>query len=120
MDIFYYDLIILIKQCNISYKNLDKAFEKPGFLFEKLKTLTSSNYHRVQYFLLKLLTRFLLTSVNKWLFRIFFIWFISLVICKNRKRPGFYTLVFYIFIDNSRSKQNLKKNPAHPFVDIVK
>ena len=37
------------------------VFEKPGILSEKLKTLTSSNYHRVQYFLLKLRTRFLLT-----------------------------------------------------------
>ena len=33
--------------------------------------------------------------------------------------PGFYTLVFYIFINNSRSKQN-KKNPEHPFLDIIK
>ena len=31
----------------------------------------------------------------------------------------FYKLVFYIFIDNSTSKQN-KKNPEHPFVDVVK
>ena len=29
------------------------------------------------------------------------------------------TLVFYTFINNSRSKQN-KENPAHPFVDITK
>ena len=35
------------------------------------------------------------------------------------KRPGFYTLVFYIFINNSRSKQNLK-NPEHTLVDIIK
>ena len=33
------------------------------------------------------------------------------------KRPGFYTFIFYIFINNSRSKQN-KKNPEHTFVDI--
>ena len=26
------------------------VFEKPGILSENLKTLTSSNYHRVQYF----------------------------------------------------------------------
>ena len=38
-------------------------FEKQGFLSEKLKTLTSSHYHRVQYFLLRLRTRFLLTNV---------------------------------------------------------
>ena len=35
------------------------------------------------------------------------------------KGPGFHALVFYIFINNSRSKQN-KKNPRHPFVDIGK
>ena len=35
------------------------------------------------------------------------------------KRPGFYTLVFYILINNSRSKQN-KKNSEHAIVDIIK
>ena len=39
------------------------VFEKPGILSENLKTLTSSNYPTVQYFLLKLRTRFLLTIV---------------------------------------------------------
>ena len=38
---------------------------------------------------------------------------------KNVKRPGFYALIFYIFINNSRSKQN-EKNPRHVFVDIGK
>ena len=33
-------------------------FEKPGILSKNLKTLTSSNYRAVQYFLLKLHTRF--------------------------------------------------------------
>ena len=41
------------------------VFEKPGILSENLKTLTSSNYPTVQYFLLKILTRFLLTIVLK-------------------------------------------------------
>ena len=36
-----------------------------------------------------------------------------------KKRPGFYTLVFYTFINNSRSKQN-KKNSTYPFADITK
>ena len=40
------------------------VFEKPGILSENLKTLTSSNYPTVQYFLLKLRTRFLLTNVK--------------------------------------------------------
>ena len=41
------------------------VFEKPGILSENLKTLTSSNYPTVQYFLLKLRTHFLLTNVYK-------------------------------------------------------
>ena len=40
-------------------------FEKPGILSENLKTLTRSNYPRVQYFLLKLCTHFLITNVYK-------------------------------------------------------
>ena len=39
------------------------VFEKAGILSENLKILTSSNYATVQYFLLKLRTRFLLTIV---------------------------------------------------------
>ena len=38
---------------------------------------------------------------------------------KNKKRPGFCTLAFYTFINNSRSKQN-NKNPTHPFVEFTK
>ena len=41
------------------------AFEKPGILFENLKTLTSSTYPTVQYFLLKLCTCFLLDFTYK-------------------------------------------------------
>ena len=41
------------------------VFEKPGIFFENLKTLTSSKYLTVQYFLLKLCTRFLLANVYK-------------------------------------------------------
>ena len=81
------------------------VFQKPGFLSENLKTLTRFNYHRVNYFLLKLRTRFLLTIVYK---RVFFKFCLDLVICKNKKRPAFYTLIFYILINNSRSKQNKK------------
>ena len=33
-------------------------FEKPGIFSEKLKTLTTSNYLRVEYFLLKFYSRF--------------------------------------------------------------
>ena len=59
------------------------VLEKPGILSENLKTLTSSNYPTVQYFLLKLRTRFLLTNVCKSVCGIFFILFRSESICKN-------------------------------------
>ena len=83
---------------------------------EQLKTLTSSKYHSVQHFFLKLRTRFLLTNVYKMVFGIFLILFRSWVICRNKKRPCFYTLVF---INNSKSKQN-KRNSERDFEDIVK
>ena len=41
------------------------VFEQPIILSENWKTLTSSNYHTVQYFLMKLCTHFLLTNVDK-------------------------------------------------------
>ena len=84
------------------------AFEKHGILFENLENLTSSNYPRVQLFQLEFCTRFPLTSVFKTVFEIFVVFFRSSVISKILKRPGFYTLAFYIFINNSRSKQNQK------------
>ena len=76
-----------------------------------MKTLTSSNYHRVQYFLLKLRTRFLLTNLYK---------SYSWVIRKHKKICGFCTLVFYIFINNSRSKQNKRKvRGCNKFLDLT-
>ena len=47
------------------------VFEKPGILSENLKTLTSSNYPTVQYFLRKLRAQFLLANVYKRLCGIF-------------------------------------------------
>ena len=108
-----------MQNCIQKFRQSSIAFEKPGTLSENLKTLTSSNYPTVQYFLLKLRTRFLLTNVYKRVCGIFFILFRSWVICKKIKRPAFYTLVFYVFINNSRSKQN-KKNPRQIFVDVGK
>ena len=53
------------------------VFEKPGILPENLKTLASSNYPTVQYFLLKLCARFLLTNAYKRVRGIFLILFRS-------------------------------------------
>ena len=98
------------------FRQSSAVFEKPGFWSEKLKTLTSSNYHRVQYFWLKLCTHFLLTNVYKRVIGIFFI-FVQIyfdqvllrVICKNKKD----LVSTHSFLQN-------KENPEHPFVDIVK
>ena len=52
-------------------------FEKEGILSGNLKTLMSSKYSIVQYFLLKLRTRFLLTIAYKRVRGMFFILFRS-------------------------------------------
>ena len=64
------------------------VFEKPGILSENLKTLTSSNHPIVQYFLLKLRTRFLLTNVYK---RVagFFLFCLDLDLFANIKKIWF-------------------------------
>ena len=82
---------------------------------DNLKTLASSNYHKLYIFLLKFFTHFLLNNVYKMVLGIFFLFYFILV-CKNQ--------VFLIFtnrkiLEKSYSKQN-KKNPEHPFVDIDK
>ena len=53
------------------------VFEKTGILSENLETLARFNYSTVQYFLLKLRTRFLLSNVYKMLCGILFILFRS-------------------------------------------
>ena len=45
------------------YRQSSIVFEKPGIFSENLKIFKSSNYPTVQYFLLKLPARFLLTIV---------------------------------------------------------
>ena len=83
------------------------VFEKPGFLSEKLKILTSSNYDGVQYFWLKLCTRFLLTYVHKRVFRIFFILFRSWVTCKNKKNlVSTHSFFTFLLINQALNKIN--------------
>ena len=65
-DFIIIKLIILIKSCKIPCKNLDKTLlflRNQVFCQKNLKTLSSSNYPAVQYFLLKIRTCFLLTIV---------------------------------------------------------
>ena len=82
-DWFFYNLIILTKLCKIQHLNLDKALLFPRNRLFVWKTLTSSNYHKVYYFLLKFCTRFLFINVYKTEFGIFYILFKSWVINKN-------------------------------------
>ena len=49
------------------FKQISIAFEKPGTFPEKLKIFTSSNYNRIECFLLVFCTQFLHTNIRgKW------------------------------------------------------
>ena len=102
-----------------TFRQSSIVFEKPGILSENLKTLVSSNYLTVQYFFLKLRTRFLLTNAYKTVCGIF-LFCLDLELFTKIKKDLVSTHSFFtLFINNSRSKQN-KKDPAHHFVDITK
>ena len=95
---------------------------KPAYLSENLKMLTSYNFHRAQYLLLKFCTCFVLNIVYKRVFRIFFVLFRSWVVKKKVKNFVSVSMqkpVLFIFANISKSKQNFKKS-KHPFVDIDK
>ena len=116
----WFFLVILIKLYKIRYLNLDKALLFPiNHLSEKLKTLTSSNYHKVQYFMLRFYTRFLLKNVYKWMLCIFFILFRSWVINNNVKKECVETRSF-LFLQIIEDLNKILKNPEHPFLDIGK
>ena len=98
-----------------TFRQSSIVFEKSGILSENLKTLVSSNYLTVQYFFLKLRTRFLLTNAYKTVCGIF-LFCLDLELFTKIKKDLVSTRSF---INNSRSKQN-KKDPAHHFVEITK
>ena len=86
------------------------AFEKPGTLSENVKTFDELQLPYSSIFFGETLHTFpTYQCLQKGVWDFFFILFRSWVVDKNVKRPGFYALGFYIFINNSRSKQNLKK-----------
>ena len=100
-------------------RNTSIISKKPGFLSEKFKTLTSSNYHGVKYFLLKFCTRFLLTNVYKAVCGIYIIMFRSWVINKSVKNecvePG-----LLLFLQITEDLNKIKKITHANFVDIGK
>ena len=61
------------------------VFEKPSILSENLETLTTSNYPKIQYFSLKLRTRFLLLEFLEKSMQNFFLFCLDLELCKKIK-----------------------------------
>ena len=107
--------------CHLSWisRNVNMIIHARFFVLKKLKILTRSNYHRVLHFLLKLPTRFLLTTVYKKVFRIFFILFRSCVICKDKKDLVFAHSIFtFLLLIQDRNKIKKISNTLL-FVDIV-
>ena len=113
-DLLWFDNTNYAMQNTIQkFRQRSIVFDKPSILSENLRTLTSSNYPTVQYFLPKLRTRFLLTNIYKMVCGIFFILSQSWVICKNLKRPGFFkkTHSFFTLLLITQDLHKIKKIP---------
>ena len=84
--------------------------KKPGILSENLKTLTSSNYPTVQYFLLKLRTRLLLANVYK---RVggFFLLYLDLELFAKIKKGLVSTHSFFTLLLITQDLNKIKKIP---------
>ena len=95
------------------------VFEKPGILTEHLKTLTSSNFPTLQYFLLKLRTSFLLTNVYKRVCGIF-LFYLDLESFAKIKKDLVSPTSFFTLLLITQDLNKIKKNPTHSFVDITK
>ena len=89
------------------------VFEKPGNLSEKLKTLTSSNYQRVQYFWMKLRARFVLTNISKGCSRLFLFCF-DLELFAKIKKIWFLHTRFFTFLLITQDLNKIKKSQT-PF-----
>ena len=84
------------------------VYEKPGISSENLKTLTSSNYPTVQYFWWNFAHVLYLSMSTKECVG-FFLFCLDLELFAKITEDLVSTLVFYIFINNSRSKEVLYK-----------
>ena len=121
MDWFSYYFTVLIKQCKIPYKILNKAL-----LFSKNQVFCLKNWKLWRapttlefIFFVEILHTFPTYQCLQKSVRDFFILFRSWITCKNWKWRGFYTLTEVIFLNNSILKRN-KKNTEPLFVDIGK
>ena len=101
------------------FRQSSTVFEKPGILSENLKTLTSSNYPTVQYFFLKLRTRFLLINVYKRMCGIF-LFYLDLELFAKINKDLVSTYSFFTLLLIAQDSNKTKKNSTHPFVIITK
>ena len=85
------------------------VFEKPSTLSENLKTLTGSNYPTVQYFLLKLCTRILLTNAYNMVCGIFLILF-RLELFAKIKKDVVSTHSIFTFLLITQDLNKIKKS----------
>ena len=85
------------------------VFKKPGILSENMKTLTSSNYPTVQYFLLKFCTHFLLTSVYRRVCGIF-LFYLDLVLFAKIKKDLVSRHSFFTHLLITRDLNKIKKS----------
>ena len=92
------------------FRQSSTIFEKTGILSEKLKILTNSNYHRVQYFLLRLRTRFLLPISTKGCLR-FFQFHFDLELLVKVKTIWFLHTRFFTFSLIIQDRNRIKKIP---------
>ena len=104
-----------------NFRQSSVVFEKPGILSEKSKVLTSSNYHKLRYFLLKFAHFSRLLMYSKGCLGFFFI--LDLEFLQKLKKPGVPKLIetrFFTSLLTTEDQNKMKKNPDDPFVDIVK
>ena len=94
------------------------VFENPGFCLKNLKLWQAPSNIEFNIFCWNFAHVSYLPMSTKGCSEFFFILFRSWVICKNKKRPGFYTFAFFLFLLISQDFSKIK-NPEHPFVDIV-
>ena len=90
-----------------------------------MKILTSSNNHRVEYFLINFAhVSHEQMSTKRYFIFVLFSLDLELFAKIFKKETLFLHIrrkqIFHVFINNSRSKETEKKNPEHSFIGIVK
>ena len=92
------------------FKQSSIVFKKAGILSENLKTLTSSNYPTVQYFLLKLcILFFTYQCLTKGCVEFFKFHLDLELFTKELKKTGFYTLVLTL-LSRTQDLNKIKKS----------